>query len=166
MLVHCNAGCARLACRDACETCGPRQRWCLRRRRGVACVQVKPGAQLRDIHALSVALLSEALADLGVSRGGVGGGYRRFYPHSVGHWLGLDTHDCASISHDTPLEPGVALTIEPGLYLQGEGVPPEFQGIGVRIEDDVVMAAGGARVLSAGVPTAAAELEALAGSAA
>ena len=128
-------------------------------------VQVKPGARLRDIHALSVDLLTESLADLGVSTSAAAGGYRRFYPHSVGHWLGLDTHDCASIAHDQPLEEGVALTVEPGLYLKGQGVPAEFQGIGVRIEDDVVVTGDGVRVLTHEAPTSVADLETLVGSA-
>jgi Xaa-Pro aminopeptidase len=66
----------------------------------------------------------------------------QYYPHSVGHWLGLDTHDASSVPHDAPLEAGVVLTIEPGLYLPaGPHVPPEFAGIGIRIEDDVLIRA-------------------------
>jgi Xaa-Pro aminopeptidase len=124
---------------------------------------LRPGTRLRDVHALSVQLLSDALRDLGVAVGALGD-YRRFYPHSVGHWLGLDTHDCASVSYDTPLEEGVVLTLEPALYLRGEGVPQQLQGIGVRIEDDLVVTKDAVEVLSGGVPTAAEELEALVGS--
>ena len=136
-----------------------------------ACLaEVRPGALLRDIHDLSVHLLTDALEDLGVAAGagGWGGrdGYRRHYPHAVGHWLGLDTHDCASVSHDMPLVEGVTLTIEPGLYLRGEGVPQELRGIGVRIEDDVAVTAAGCKVLSTAAPMDVAAVEALAGSAA
>lgn len=132
-----------------------------------ACVA---GATLRDIHSLSVRMLSTALQDLGVGRDAnmVTGGYMPFYPHSVGHWLGLDTHDASSVAHDIPLEPGVVLTIEPGLYLAaGPHVPPEFADIGIRIEDDVLIGADGrAEVLSAEAPTDIAAIEELAGSAA
>lgn len=83
----------------------------------------RPGATLRRLHAMSVRAASEALLALGVLPGGPGaveavvasGSYRPFYLHSLGHWLGLDTHDTASVSHDTPLAPGVVITIEPGL---------------------------------------------------
>jgi Xaa-Pro aminopeptidase len=87
-----------------------------------ACVAAcRPGATMRDIHALSVRLLCDALVGLGVAPGAAsgallasGGTYRAFYPHSVCHWLGLDTHDCGSVPHDAPLSPGAVLTIEPG----------------------------------------------------
>ena len=136
-----------------------------------ACVaEVQVGAHLRDIHALSVHMLTDALRDLGVAIGDSARDSRestrharKFYPHALGHWLGCDTHDCATVAHDTPLEPGVVLTIEPGLYLQGDGVPDHLQGIGVRIEDDVLVRAEGPKVLSAAAPVDVDEVEALVG---
>lgn len=119
----------------------------------------RPGALLRTIHALSIRLVSEGIAQLGLlqhmgAQDVAMGPYRQFYPHSVGHWLGMDTHDVSSISHDTMLQPGVVLTVEPGLYIPD--VPElygRFAGIGVRLEDDVLITEKGAhRVLSGALP--------------
>lgn len=122
---------------------------------------LRPGATLRAVHQLSVDMLADAARDLGLQ-----GPVLQYYPHSVGHWLGLDTHDCGHVRQNTPLEPGVTLALEPGLYLRGAGVPPGLQGVGVRLEDDVVITEGGAEVLSAGVPLQAEAVEELVGSAA
>ncbi|CAI7827405.1 unnamed protein product, partial [Closterium sp. NIES-54] len=115
----------------------------------VECIAMcRPGATLRDIHQHSVISLSSALVQLGVCQGSAQqvarGAFRQFYPTSVGHWLGLDTHDCASVSSFQPLKPGVVLTIEPGLYLPDiDQVPKHLRGIGVRIEDDILITADG-----------------------
>ncbi|KAK9811610.1 hypothetical protein WJX72_006911 [[Myrmecia] bisecta] len=129
------------------------------------CIEAcRPGATLRSIHQLSVTLLSQGLAQLRIF-GNMSGShimsntYRTAYPHSVGHWLGMDTHDTSSVSHDTPLEPGVVLTVEPGLYIPDEERYGRFAGVGVRIEDDVAVTAGAPEVLSAGVPVAAEDVE-------
>ena len=130
---------------------------------------VRPGVTLRQLHHMSVDLLRDALRSLGLSGhamiGPSANDYRIFYPHSVGHWLGLDTHDSASVSHDLPLDDGVCLTIEPGLYIPDEDRYGHFRGIGVRIEDDVLFVAdgreGGAEVLSATCPTSVEEIESL-----
>lgn len=131
----------------------------------------QPGSTLRQLHHISVRLLADALAQLGIVPGQsatdiMQGSFRRFYPHSVGHWLGLDTHDSSTMSHDRPLEAGVVLTIEPGLYIPDEPRFGPFAGVGVRIEDDVAITASGHEVLSGGVPVGVAELEELVGSAA
>ncbi|EFN53170.1 hypothetical protein CHLNCDRAFT_136970 [Chlorella variabilis] len=137
-----------------------------------ACLEAcQPGATLRQLHHISVRLLAEAIAQLGLLPGQAAGdimqgSYRRFYPHSVGHWLGLDTHDSSTMSHDRPLEPGVVLTIEPGLYIPDDEAFGRYRGIGVRIEDDVAVTAAGHEVLSADVPVEAAEVEQLVGAAA
>jgi len=131
---------------------------------------VRPGATLRELHHTSIKLLSEKLADLGVLNGTTADylmnsqSYRTFYPHSVGHWLGMDTHDAATMSHDRPLEEGVVLTIEPGLYIPDREEFGDLAGIGVRLEDDVAVTVAGAEVLSAAVPLEPKEVEALVGS--
>ena len=82
----------------------------------------------------------------------------------AGHWLGMDTHDTRSVTHNEPMREGVVLTVEPGLYVPAD--PQRFgpyAGIGVRIEDDVAVTAGGPEVLSADVPVAACDVERLAG---
>lgn len=65
--------------------------------------------------------------------------YRAFYPHAVGHWLGMDTHDVPSVSADSPFLPGTVLTVEPGVYLPARPQFGPYAGIGVRIEDDVLV---------------------------
>ncbi|KAL4859087.1 Intermediate cleaving peptidase 55 [Chlorella vulgaris] len=129
----------------------------------------KPGTTLRQLHHTSVRLLADALAQLGVQPGHsasdiMQGSYRRFYPHSVGHWLGLDTHDSSTMSHDRQMEPGVVLTIEPGLYIPDDPAFGHFRGIGVRIEDDVAITAAGHEVLSGDVPVGVEDIEQLVGS--
>ena len=121
----------------------------------------KPGADFLDPHRAAMAVIAEALEDWGIL--GVSaaeslqddvGLHRRYTLHSTSHMLGLDVHDCANARGETyqrgPLAEGMVLTVEPGLYFQAddETVPPEFRGIGVRIEDDVLVTASGCRVLS------------------
>lgn len=128
-----------------------------------------PGVSLRDLHALSVDVLSEGLVNLGVGGGKsktdmTRGRYLRYYPHALGHWIGMDTHDTPTVSTKTPTEPGCVLTVEPGLYLPTDDldVPKSLRGIGVRIEDDVAIVGGGAvEVLSGGLPVGRCEIEAL-----
>lgn len=120
------------------------------------------GASAQEVHTLSVQKLQQGLARLGALGGGAGGGrvYMRFYPHSVTHWLGMDVHDTPSVPLNEALEPGVALTIEPGLYFpDAPDVPRSLRGIGVRIEDDVLITTDGPEVLSAGVPVEPDQLE-------
>ncbi|GFH29520.1 putative Xaa-Pro aminopeptidase 3 isoform X1, partial [Haematococcus lacustris] len=109
----------------------------------------KPGVSIRDLHNLSVLLISEGLQRLGVC-GQVSadqiaglGLYRRFYRHSVGHFLGLDTHDTPLMTHNRPLQAGNVITIEPGLYIPNDPVFGMLRGIGVRLEDDVLVTATG-----------------------
>jgi Xaa-Pro aminopeptidase len=131
----------------------------------------RPGATLPEIHDIAVRRLTEGLVELGVLSGGVDElvakeAHRRFYMHQTSHWLGLDVHDVGTYRQDGAarrLEPGMVFTVEPGLYFAPslEGVDPRFRGIGVRIEDDVIVTAEGCEVLTAAIPKAPEELEAL-----
>ena len=94
------------------------------------------------------------------------GSYRRFFMHKTGHWLGLDVHDVGDYRVDGEsrlLEPGMVVTVEPGLYVpvDADDVPARYRGLGIRIEDDVAVTAHGPDILSSGVPSAPADIEAL-----
>ena len=91
--------------------------------------------------------------------------YRKFYMHGTSHWLGLDVHDVGAYTRDgkaRPLEPGMVITVEPGLYIARDApdAPAELRGIGVRIEDDVVVTADGHEVLTAACPKKIEDVEA------
>lgn len=137
----------------------------------VAAVEaVKPGATLEGIHDLACRVLTQGLVDLGVLEGSVDGlmetkAYRPYYMHRTSHWLGLDVHDVGAYTSGgapRPLEAGMVLTIEPGLYFHGDTpAPAELHGIGVRIEDDVLVTLKGHRNLTAGAPKSVPEIETL-----
>ncbi|MGW2020561.1 aminopeptidase P family protein [Streptomyces decoyicus] len=132
---------------------------------------VKPGAAYRDFHDAAQRVLTEKLVEWGLVEGPVErvlelGLQRRWTLHGTGHMLGLDVHDCAAARTENyvngTLEPGMVLTVEPGLYFQADDltVPEEYRGIGVRIEDDIVVTDDGNRNLSAGLPRRSDEVEA------
>ena len=131
----------------------------------------RPGATLPEIHDVSVRKLVEGLLALGLLQGDAGEliareAYRAYYMHSTSHWLGLDVHDVGSYRVDGEprrLEPGQVFTVEPGLYVpkDDEKADPRFRGIGVRIEDDVVITETGHENLTAAIPKATGDLEAL-----
>lgn len=138
-----------------------------------AIAEVKPGNKFRDPHYAAMRVIAEGLAEWGLLPHSAEEDlreenelYRRYSLHGTSHMLGLDVHDCAKARAEAyphaELRPGMVLTIEPGLYFQPDDltVPAELRGIGVRIEDDVVVTADGVRVLSDGIPTQADELEA------
>ncbi|MFE0421398.1 aminopeptidase P family protein [Streptomyces sp. NPDC058953] len=136
---------------------------------GIAAVQ--PGAKYRDFHDAAQRVLAERLVEWGLVEGPVErvlelGLQRRWTLHGTGHMLGLDVHDCAAARTeayvDGTLEPGMCLTVEPGLYFQADDltVPEEYRGIGVRIEDDILVTEDGNRNLSAALPRRADEVEA------
>jgi Xaa-Pro aminopeptidase len=118
-----------------------------------------------------VRILCEGLARLGLLAGSASeavesGSYRRFYMHRTSHWLGLDVHDCGAYVRDGAprvLEPGMVLTIEPGLYVaeDDETVEARWRGIGIRIEDDVLVTERGREVLTDGIPKSVEEIESL-----
>ncbi|MFC7217982.1 aminopeptidase P family protein [Streptomyces polyrhachis] len=132
---------------------------------------VKPGAPYRDFHDAAQRVLAERLVswgllgDLDVEKVLELGLQRRWTLHGTGHMLGLDVHDCAAARTEqyvnSELEPGVVLTVEPGLYFQADDltVPEEYRGIGVRIEDDILVTEDGNVNLSAGLPRRADEVE-------
>ena len=132
---------------------------------------IRPGATLEDAHraALRVlvdALLAEHLLDGSHDEIVEKGLYRRFYMHRTSHWLGRDVHDVGNYAvggAPRPLEPGMVLTVEPGLYVSpdADDVPVALRGIGIRIEDDVLVTETGHEVLSAAAPKQVAEIEAL-----
>lgn len=133
----------------------------------------KPGVLFRDIHATAMRVLAENLEDWGLLPVSVdealspeGQHHRRWMPHGTSHHLGLDVHDCAQARRemylDAPLREGMVFTIEPGLYFKNEdlAVPAEYRGIGVRIEDDILVTADGAESMSAQLPREVEEIEA------
>jgi Xaa-Pro aminopeptidase len=123
---------------------------------------VEPGVVVDLPHQRAVEILVEGLLGLGLLQGDAKeiidkGSYKRFYMHRTSHWLGMDVHDVGRYKIDDEprvLQPGMVLTVEPGLYVaaDAEGVDPVYHGIGVRIEDDVLVTAGGHEVLSEGIP--------------
>jgi Xaa-Pro aminopeptidase len=156
-----------------------------------AVAATRPGARQRDAHRAAVRVLAQGMLDLGLlNRDKVGdvdaviasAAYRAFFMHGTGHWLGRDVHDVGSyLALDEPaaeepdwlggtivrppsrvLEPGMVVTIEPGIYVRpAEGVDERWWNIGIRIEDDAVVTADGCELISRGVPAAADEIEAL-----
>jgi Xaa-Pro aminopeptidase len=136
---------------------------------------VRPGTSFTDGHDAAVWCLCEGLVDMRLAQGPVdqlleSGDYRRFYMHRTGHWLGLDVHDAGRYRRNQAprsLEPGMVLTVEPGLYIGADrdDVPEEFRGIGVRIEDDVLVTPEGYEVLTSGIPKSIEEIETLRGAA-
>lgn len=131
----------------------------------------KPGNHWNQPHEASVKVLTEGLVELGLLEGQVDElieslAYRQFYMHKTGHWLGMDVHDVGEYRVDgewRELAPGMVLTIEPGLYIapDDESVDPQWRGIGIRIEDDVVVTGSGCEVLTKGVVKEISDIEAL-----
>ena len=130
----------------------------------------RPGVAFAALHETVVEELSEGLLRLGLLKGSLekciaGEHYRQFYRHKSGHWLGLDVHDVGDYRIDGQsrlLEPGMVLTIEPGLYVGADDttVAAKWRGIGIRTEDDVLVTADGHRVLTEGLARSAEEIEA------
>ena len=131
---------------------------------------VKPGVGFDSIHEVALHELVDGLLDLGLCKGTrqsvlEDGSYRSFFMHRTGHWLGLDVHDCgyyAVQGRTRSLEKGMVLTVEPGLYIdpEEEGVEERWRGIGVRIEDDILVTDTGHENLTASIPKEVSEVEA------
>ena len=137
---------------------------------------IAPGVEFAEVHKAARDVLIQGLLDLGVLEGDMDDiieerEYEPYYMHGTSHWLGLDVHD-AGIYKDgedsVVLQEGMVFTVEPGLYFgsQAEDAPEHLKGIGIRIEDDVVVTADGHRVMSAAAPKEAEDIEEIVGSAA
>ena len=136
-----------------------------------AIAEVAPGASWNAPHDAAVRVLARGLIEFGLCEGSVdkvieAGDYKKFYMHRTGHWLGLDVHDAGEYRQAggdwRKLEPGMVLTVEPGCYIRnGAGVPGHYAGIGIRIEDDVVVTATGNEVLTQAAPKTVADIEAV-----
>ena len=141
-----------------------------------AIAQVKPGNAYSSIHDTALRVLVEGMVELGILQGEVDKlieeeKYKPYYMHRTGHWLGLDVHDVGVYQHgkDNPLilQPGQVLTVEPGIYIVPGAEPAEEQpkvdekwmGIGIRIEDDVLVTENGCEVLTKGVPKEVSDME-------
>lgn len=137
---------------------------------------VAPGSTIGDVHAAGLYVLVEGLAELNVLEGEVAmlieeGAHKPYFPHQTSHWLGLDVHDVGDYACDAEprlLEPGMVLTVEPGLYFRSDLTETstsgaELSGIGVRVEDDVLVTVDGHEILTGDLPVAAGEIEELIG---
>ncbi len=133
---------------------------------------VRPGATIDAIHEITVRALCRGLLELGLLEGSLeqaleDRSYRRFYMHRTSHWLGLDVHDIGRYhlaeGPARPLSPGMVITIEPGLYIAPDDdmAPARFRGIGIRIEDDILVTADGYENLTEAIPKTIADIEAL-----
>jgi Xaa-Pro aminopeptidase len=132
---------------------------------------IKPGVAWNSMQVIMVRILTAGLVELGILHGPTDDlieseAYKPFYMHNSGHWLGLDVHDSGHYKINNewrPLQPGMVLTVEPGLYLSKDipGLEQRWWNIGVRIEDDVLVTTTGHEVLTADLPVDAAEIEAL-----
>src|SRR5713101_7213216 len=132
---------------------------------------IKPGTRFDEPHETALKVLVDGMRQLEILHGSAAeimetGAYRRHYMHRTSHWLGMDVHDVGLYRVDGAsrvLEPGMVLTVEPGLYINDddEDVPESFRGIGIRIEDDVLVTDGGHEVMTAATPKSIADVEAL-----
>ena len=131
----------------------------------------RAGNHWDEPHRVTVKIITQGLVDLGLLKGDVDdliarNAYTDFYMHRAGHWLGMDVHDVGDYKVDNEwrlLEPGMVMTVEPGIYVAPDNrkVAKKWRGIGIRIEDDVVITRKGPEILTAGVPKTVADIERL-----
>lgn len=132
---------------------------------------IKPGIYFKDLHKMGEEKLTDLMFELGLLSGKKedvmkANEHRKYYPHGIGHWLGMDVHDSGLYfikGEARPIEVGMCFTIEPGLYIPADdkSAPAELRGIGVRIEDNLVVTPNGCENLTAGVPKEIDEIEKL-----
>ena len=131
--------------------------------------EVRSGRQWQDVHQAAVRVATEGMVELGILKGDVeelleNEGYKKFYVHNTGHWLGLDVHDVGEYTidgHSRELEPGMVLTVEPGIYIPpgSKGVHKRWHGMGIRIEDNVAVTRDEPTILTRGLARTADEIE-------
>jgi Xaa-Pro aminopeptidase len=136
-----------------------------------AIAKVKPGNHWNDPHDAAVRTITRGLVKLGILKGSVPKlvreeKYKKFFPHRTGHWLGMDVHDVGDYKVDGAwrlFEPGMVLTVEPGIYIPAgsKGVAKKWWNIGIRIEDDVLVTKQGHEILTQDVPKQVSEIESL-----
>ena len=135
-----------------------------------AIAMIKPGVSIKEANDQVLKIMVSGLVELGLLQGEVEelieqDAHKAFYMHGLGHWIGIDVHDVGdyhTAERTRPLEPGMVLTIEPGLYIGPDAeVDPKWRGIGIRVEDDVLVTEEGHRVLTGDVPKEIDEIEAL-----
>lgn len=134
---------------------------------------IKPGVAYDEMHQTSVKVLTQGLIELGILKGELqqlikDEAYKAFFMHGTGHWLGMDVHDVGRYKIDSQwrnFEPGMVVTVEPGLYISSEHtqVDAKWHNIGIRIEDDVLVTADGNEILTIGLPRSVQEIEAFMG---
>jgi Xaa-Pro aminopeptidase len=134
-----------------------------------AIAQAKPGNNWMDVQDAAFKTLAQGLIDIGLIKMPLAealekNAHKHFCPHSISHWIGLDVHDSGRYRDEkgpVPFEPGMYFSVEPGIYINSsdESVPEEFRGIGIRIEDDVLITESGCDVLTAGIPKEVSEVE-------
>lgn len=135
--------------------------------------KVRPGLPFKDMQEMTIEVLTDVMIDLKLLSGSrqhliESLAYKKYYPHGVGHWLGMDVHDAGlyQVGEESRLlEPGMVFTIEPGLYIPADDqeAPAELRGIGIRIEDNVLVTPSGCEVMTSGVPKEVADIEAIVG---
>jgi len=120
------------------------------------------------LHRLAEEMICEGLLKLGILSGMTAQeaakkeAHQKFFPHSIGHFIGMDTHDAIEMKDDAPFLPGMAVTVEPGLYIPDDpSIPPQYRGIGIRIEDDILITESSPVVLTAATPKDPDEIESI-----
>ena len=132
---------------------------------------IKPGVKRSKLQKRAIKLLSQGMIDLGILKGSLKKIikkelYKKYYPHGIGHWMGIDVHDEAPYKYENgreiPLKAGMVLTIEPAIYVdENEDVPRKYRGIGIRIEDDILVTKRGNKNLSRKIAKTVEEVEAI-----
>jgi Xaa-Pro aminopeptidase len=135
-----------------------------------AIAQAVPGSTLAKVHQASIDTICDGLLELGLLKGSKAeivekALFKKFFPHNTSHWIGMDVHDLGdyvdSSGKPLPLEAGMYFSVEPGLYCDpnDDTIPDKFRGIGIRIEDDVLVTASGNEVITAGIMKSVKDLE-------